>query len=274
MTRIAPAAAPVLFLLAALVAGCGPGAEKPETQPGQTTVKVQDSAQYHAELANECDKRRDWPCAHEHIDAAIQRAPKTDLYVYEKAVFFEHAGEFARCLETAKKAEAMRNEVGAARFQQAQCLLGLKRDAEAEAILRQLCDDPLFSWNTSSCVQLGQRRFEAGDYEGAKPLLARTIQLDLNHAHAQYLLGEIARSRKEWAEGARRCGVAFSLAQKAGMANDVLPKNGPGYAYCAADCELHLGNKARVEELCTEACGLAEASEGCQKCQRLVAGQN
>ncbi len=270
MKRLAPAAA--LALLSA--AGCGPGAGKPATQPAGTTVKVQDSCQYHEQLASECANRRDWPCANEHLDAAIRRCPESDKFVYEKALYFQMAGEFPRCLETAKKAEAMKNEVGMARHLQAQCLYDLKRDAEADAILAQLCDDPLFTQNASSCGQLGERRLVTGDLEGAKTVLSRMVQLSPEDPRGQYYLGEIARRRKEWTEGARRCGVAFSLAQKLGMKDNFLPKFGPLYARCAAECEFRLGNKIRGEELCQDVCELASASESCQQCQKFVAGVN
>jgi len=250
---------------------------KPATTPGdggaRSETRLQDSCEYWEQQATGSMGANDWPRAHVYIDEAIKRCPKNDKLFYEKALFFQRAGEYAACLETAKKAEALNNEVMMARHLQAQCLIGLARRDEAIALLKALCADTLFTRNADSCGQLGEQQLSAGDLAGAKQSFTRMTQLAGEDARGQYYLGLIARAEKNWPECARRCSVAFSLAQRRGMADQFLPTFGPVYAYCAADCEQQQGNTPRAREMCVEACNLSQSSDSCMRCNRLIGGE-
>ena len=70
--------AAVALPLALLFAGCAPGAPQPKTDEAQGRTHAQDSAEYHATVAQEAAARNDWPQAHEHIDVAIKNTPTYD----------------------------------------------------------------------------------------------------------------------------------------------------------------------------------------------------
>lgn len=274
--------APLAFAAAAVLLaalGCSRGSQpyKPSTAPAdpepRTETRLQDNCDYWEQQATGSMGVNDWPRAHSYIDEAIKRCPKNDKFLYEKGLFFLLAGEYAACLDTAKKAEALKNEVQMARHLQGQCLLGLKRRDEAISLFKALCADPLFVRNADSCGQLGEQQLASGDVAAAKQSFTRMVQLAGDDARGQYYLGLIARSEKNWPECSRRCSVAFNLAQKRGMADQFLPTFGPVYAYCAADCELQQGNTPRARELCVEACSLSESSESCMLCNRLIRGE-
>ena len=265
--RFAAAALP----LALLFAGCGPADQKPKTEATQTRATAQDSAEYHANVAQEASARNDWPQAHEHIDLAIKKTPTYDKYVYMKARYYYLAGEPLLAYETAKKAESLKGEMDAARHLQALALLQLNRAPEAIALLETLCNSPLFVAKTEACGVLGFQYMTL--HEPGKAIIAfnRLVQIDDQDFRGHYYLGQIACDAKDWRECASRCGIAAELVKKKGF--EAVKNYGPLYGYCAAQGEKGLGNAARAAEHCTWTCETSHASDSCRKCEQLLAAE-
>ena len=257
--------------LALMFAGCAPTAQKPKTDEAQARAKAQDSAEYHANVAQEAAARNDWAQAHQHIDQAIQKSPSYDKYVYMKARYYYLAGEPQLAYDTAKKAESLKGEVDAARHLQALALLQLNRTPEAIAILETLCNSPLFVAKTEACGVLGFQYLGLHEPDKAKIAFARLVQIDDQDFRGHYYLGQMACDAKDWRECASRCGIAVELVKKKGF--ESVKAYGPLYGYCAAQGEKGLGNATRAAEHCTWACETAQASDSCRKCEQLLGGE-
>lgn len=257
--------------LAMLFTGCGPAEQKPKTEATQSRAQAQDSAEYHANVAQEAAARNDWPQAHEHIDQAIKKTPTYDKYVYMKARYYYLAGEPQFAYDTAKKAESLKGEADAARHLQALALLQLNRNPEAIALLETLCNSPLFMAKTEACGVLGFQYMTLHEPAKAKVVFNRLVQIDDQDFRGHYYLGQIACNAKDWRECASRCGIAAELVKKKGF--EAVKNYGPLYGYCAAQGEKGLGNAARAAEHCTWTCETSQASESCRKCEQLLAAE-
>jgi tetratricopeptide (TPR) repeat protein len=274
----------LLFALAAvtpLFAGRKKDEEKKEADDAAAKVNAYERPESQFAIAIEAAEKNDWPRAHAYIDNAVLKAPLNDQYVYAKAHFYFQAGNYAAALEWAKKAEAMKGEVGAAQHLQAMALQALGKLDEAEPIFSRLCLDANFVRNQDTCGNLGElygRMSELAADAAAKNnylLKARNafihlVELNSKDPRGHYFLGKIALEQGQWAEAASRCNTGFNLLEQLGYGNNALPKLGPLYALCAAKAELKVNNRNHAQELIMEACRISPSAEDCHRGEMLL----
>ena len=278
-----PAFMLLLFTLAAVTPIYGGKKKDEEKEAAEATARAAafDRPESQFAQAIEAAEKNDWPRAHAYVDSAIAKAPLNDQYVYAKAHFYFQAGNYAAALETAKKAEAMKGEMGAAQHLQAMALQSMGKPEEAEPIFSRLCQDPNFVRNQDTCGNLGELYVKLSvktadaaakkNYlQKARDAFIRLVELNSKDPRGHYYLGEIALQQGQWNEAVSRCNTAFNLLEQLGYGNNALPNFGPLYALCAAKAELKVNNRNHAQELITEACRISPSAEDCHRGEMLL----
>jgi tetratricopeptide (TPR) repeat protein len=279
---------PAFFLLLLALAAAAPlhaGRAKEDKEREQQEADARYNAtqrpDYLFNTAMQSAEVRDWPRAHAYLDQAIAKAPANDQYIYAKAYLYFQAGNYTAALETAKKAEAMNGEVGAAQHIEAMALQALGKPEEAEPIFSRLCQDPAFVRNADTCGNLGELHWrlslrtedkaeKKSQLLKAQTAFSRLVELNSKDPRGQYYLGAIALELGQFDEAVSRCNTAFVLLEQLGYGNNALPALGPTYALCAARAELKVGNKNHAQELITEACRISPSANDCLAGEKIL----